>query len=85
MAMIVDLLNDDNDVVRHPPIYNLVEHLSDEQLFRRYRFNRQGINYLSDVLRDNLESLSDRGNPIPVQVSVVAPLRYLCTADRELQ
>lgn len=84
--MFVNVFEDDDDEgeQRPPPVpvYSPVNYL--DEFFRRFRFNRQGIDYLAELLGEELGSMSDRGRPLPMQVSVVAALRYLCTADRQL-
>lgn len=73
---------------RKPKLYrNLfdpLQHYDDKELFSRYRFDRNGIMYLSDILRRELENTSARSRAIPVETQICVALRYLASNDFQL-
>ena len=56
MADLVDLF-DHNNPKQYRPIYDPLSDLNDEELLRRYRFDSQGIEFLCDLVRDQLRIL----------------------------
>jgi hypothetical protein len=54
---------------------------SDEQLRQRYRFGRDSIMYLSDLLRDKLERLTRRKTSLTVEEKVMIALRFFASGS----
>ncbi len=79
-------MNFANDAERRPHLYKDILHPFDEfdELVKRFRFDRAGTGYLSNLVRGDLEWICERSRPIPVEISVMVSLRYLATADRQL-
>ena len=59
----------------------LVMDFSDEQLRQRYRFGRDSIMYLSDLLRDQLERLTRRKTSLTVEEKVMIALRFFASGS----
>ncbi|XP_052772686.1 putative nuclease HARBI1 [Mya arenaria] len=57
-------------------VINLNESLNDEELRRRFRFGRRGIEYLADLLREDLARETDRSCSLSVEEQVCIALRY---------
>jgi hypothetical protein len=53
----------------------------DEQLRQRYRFGRDSIMYLSDLLRDKLERLTRRKTSLTVDEKVMIALRFFASGS----
>jgi len=58
----------------------LSNHREDIELIKRYRFNRNGINYLCDLLGEDLNG-DKRGCPIPVETQVYTYFFKLITIN----
>ena len=54
---------------------------SDEQLRQRYRFGRDSIMYLSDLLTDKLERLTRRKTSLTVEEKVMIALRFFASGS----
>ena len=54
---------------------------SDEQLRQRYRFGRDSIMYLSDLLRDKLERLTRPKTSLTVEEKVMIALRFFASGS----
>ena len=52
---------------------------SDEDLRKRYRFDRRGMNFITDLLRADLTPATRRNEAISAQLKVAITLRYLTT------
>lgn len=59
----------------------LLMDFSDEQLRQRYRFGRDSIMYLSDLLRDKLERLTRRKTSLTVEEKVMIALRFFASGS----
>ena len=44
----------------------------------------EGIEYITNVVRDDIESMTNFGRPIPVKIKVMATLRYLGSSSLQL-
>ena len=47
-----------------------LNHLRDAEVLTRYRLSREGINWLADILKDDLGKATNRSNSIPVLTQV---------------
>ena len=62
------------DIRRNP-----LEHYSDTELIRRYRFDRNAIEFTCDLVSSDLSPISSFGGAIPVEIRVCTALRYLAS------
>ncbi len=78
MAEFMDL-----DLLRRPKqyrrLFNPLDEFTDEDLYARYRLDREMIVFLSDLLRNDLECETMRSRAVPVEVQVMAGIRYLAS------
>ena len=51
--------------------------MSDEEMTEKYRFPRQGILFICDILQDHLGQRTLRCNAIPVVVQVITALHFV--------
>ncbi|XP_061170415.1 putative nuclease HARBI1 [Saccostrea echinata] len=74
----------------HPPgprkqrvfrLHTNIDGWSDEELRRRYRFGQHGINFIGDVIRNDLERATKRNSALSVQNQVMITLRYLASGS----
>lgn len=65
---------------RRPRIFRDREHpldrFDDIELYQRFRFDRPGIQYLSDLLLDEIEPQTNRNKAIPTSLQVCIALRF---------
>lgn len=54
---------------------------TDEELRARYRFGRQGIIFLADLLRDKLTRPTMRNHALSVEQQVMVALRFLASGS----
>ncbi|KAG0726515.1 putative nuclease HARBI1 [Chionoecetes opilio] len=57
---------------------------SDRQLLERYRFDRAGIEFITDLVKDRIQSGTRRNHAISALLKVVVTLRYLATGRMQL-
>lgn len=57
------------------PRKDVLNDLSDHELIRRYRLDRAGIVFVTDLVRDELESPTLRNNALTPEMKVVILLR----------
>ncbi|XP_052818457.1 putative nuclease HARBI1 [Mya arenaria] len=62
-------------------VINLNENLNDEELRRKFRFGRRGIEYLADLLREDLARETDRSCSLSVEEQVCIALRYYASGS----
>ncbi|KAK3886785.1 hypothetical protein Pcinc_009105 [Petrolisthes cinctipes] len=62
---------------------DILEELSDAELLKRYRFDREGIMFITDLVRDELQSPTNRNVPITPEMKVLMTLRYLATGKMQ--
>ncbi|KAL3119832.1 hypothetical protein niasHT_005892 [Heterodera trifolii] len=56
------------------------------ELIRRYRFPDEGIDFISNLVKDDLQPKHGmKGNPIPVKLQVMITLQYLASNCFEIQ
>ena len=70
--------------VRRPRVYRhrpsqMQERFTDEEIRNRYRFRRDSINLICDVVRQDLERPTRRNHALSVKIQVLASLRFLAT------
>ncbi len=58
--------------------------MSDRELVKRFRFDGDSIEMITDLIRPHLEHQSDRGRPIPPEMTVMIGLRYLASNDYQI-
>ena len=81
------LLNDVN--VRRQRTYRLRESplwddsFTDDEIRQRFRFRRDSIRYIIDVLYDDLVRPTNRNHALSVETQVLAALRFFASASFE--
>lgn len=56
---------------------DVLRELSDEELIKRYRLNRAGILFVTDLVRDTLQSDTKRNRALTAEMKVIITLRFL--------
>eukprot|EP00918_Siedleckia_nematoides_P082992 GHVU01181954.1.p1 GENE.GHVU01181954.1~~GHVU01181954.1.p1 ORF type:complete len:340 (-),score=9.86 GHVU01181954.1:60-1079(-) len=76
---------------RAPPVVcrdrDPVARYDDLQLYKTYRFDAEGIAFLTGLLHDDLvddEVQDQRGRPVPTRTCILATLHYLAGHERQL-
>lgn len=68
------------NIVHNPrnfrPHVKIFERYTDSELLGYYRFNREGLEFLLDLLNPVLEVTSARGRPLPADVKLCIALRF---------
>ena len=62
---------------------NVLEEMSDAELIKRYRLDREGILFVTDLVRDRLTSPTNRNQPLTPEMKAVTTLRYLATGKMQ--
>lgn len=57
---------------------------NDEELIKRYRLDRAGILYVTDLVRERIQSATGRSMAITPEMKVLVMLRYLATGKMQL-
>ena len=65
-------------VYRHRPS-QLCDTFTDEEIRNRYRFRRNSIAYICDVVRQDLQRRTQRNHALSVETQVLASLRFLAS------
>ena len=60
---------------------NPLDFLSDQQIIRNYRLDREGIYTLCDELREDLEKSTKRSRSLPVSLQIMIALRYYASGS----
>lgn len=63
---------------------NILDSLNNNELVQRYRFNREGILFIEELLREDIQPITRRGNGLSAQEKVLVTLRYLATGGIQL-
>lgn len=63
---------------------NVLEHLNDSELIKRYRLDSAGICFVTDLVRNTLESPTMMNMAITAEMKVFITLRYLATGKMQL-
>ncbi|MCP4459512.1 MAG: transposase family protein [Cytophagales bacterium] len=86
MAAFMDISNDLTRSYR--PINNPFEIFPTDKLDyflkRRFRFDKEGILFLTDLIREKIECSDGRGRPLPAEVKVMVALRYFASNSHQL-
>lgn len=62
------------------PLCNALEEFDHKELIRRYRFDKGGIKFITDLVCNDLPEIkNNRNRPIPHEILVMMALRYLAT------
>ena len=67
-----------NQIRRYNERINPLETLSDEEFFNRYRFPKNTVSDLCDLIRRPLQRVSNRGMSLTIETMVCSALRYYC-------
>ncbi len=62
----------------------MLQTMDDSELMRRYRLDRAGIVFVSDLIREKLTSPTQRRNAIAPEMKIITTLRYLATGKMQL-
>ena len=65
------------------PRKDVLGSLSDCELLKRYRLDRAGILYVTDLVREALESPTGRSGALSPELKVIVTLRYLATGKMQ--
>ncbi len=63
---------------------NPLDAYCDEELYKRCRFDRAGLMYLCDLLREDLETAANRSSALPIATQVYVAVRYLAAGALQL-
>ena len=63
---------------------DVLNELSDAELIKRYRLDKNGILYVTNLVREALTSDTKRRNPLTPELKVIITLRYLATGKMQL-
>ena len=63
---------------------DVLEELSDEELIKRYRLDRAGILFVTDLVRESLEADTKRSNALSAELKIIITLRFLATGKMQL-
>ena len=65
------------------PRKDALNDLTNEELIRRYRLDREGILFVTDLVRDAISPHTARNKAIPPELKVITTLRYLATGKMQ--
>ena len=86
MAHIVNLLV--QRALRRESIFrdrtNPLDILDDEELLQRFCLPRQGILFIFELIRQDIEGVCGRSHPVDPMMKLCAALRYYATGDKQL-
>ena len=54
-----------------------LDNLNDEELYTKYRFSRNGILFLTDLINNDIRNISERSHAIPSHIKVLTALNFL--------
>ena len=63
---------------------NPLDILDDEELLQRFRFPRQGILFIFELIRHDIEGVCGRSHPVHPMTKLCAALRYYARGDKQL-
>ena len=63
---------------------DVLNELSDAELVKRYRLDRQGILFVTDLVREELQSPTARNKALTPEMKMIITLRYLATGKMQL-
>ena len=64
---------------QHNRTFNHLDRFNDKKLFKRYRFEADGINFICDLLREDLERDCGRAMALTVEMQVLLALRFFAS------
>uniref|UniRef100_A0A915D887 Nuclease HARBI1 n=1 Tax=Ditylenchus dipsaci TaxID=166011 RepID=A0A915D887_9BILA len=64
--------------------WNPVDELGDDELVRRYRFDREGIRYIASLVDGHLQGDVRNGGKIPTEVQVCIAFKYIASNTFQL-
>ena len=62
---------------------DVLQELSDSELIRRYRLDSAGILFVTDLIRETLQSPTARNSALTPEMKVIITLRYLATGKMQ--
>ncbi|XP_050734738.1 putative nuclease HARBI1 [Eriocheir sinensis] len=62
---------------------DVLNELNDAELIKRYRLDREGILFVTNLVRAALKSDTNRSNPLTPELKVLITLRYLATGKMQ--
>lgn len=65
----------------YKPILDPLAELTEIELYQRYRFDRETIGYITDLIRDRITSTTQRSRAIPPEIQVCAALRFYASGS----
>lgn len=63
---------------------DVLNDLSDAELIKRYRLDRAGIMFVTELVRERISSQTNRNRPVTPETKVLITLRYLATGKMQL-
>ncbi|XP_050733869.1 putative nuclease HARBI1 [Eriocheir sinensis] len=63
---------------------DVLNELSDDELIQRYRLDREGILFVTNLVREALSSDTRRRSPLTPEMKVILTLRYLATGNMRM-
>ena len=70
---------------RKPRVFRVIELranlFTNEELRKRYRFGREGINYITELVRENLQRGMNKKTVLTVEQQVMIILRYFASGS----
>lgn len=83
MAAVLEALEDDG--MRRERVFrdrtNPLDLYDDVDMFKKYRYNREGVMFLIDLLHEDLEHATKRTNALPAPLQVFVALRFYATGS----
>lgn len=61
-----------------------LDYYDDKEVLRRFRFTKNGINYLTTLLNEKLSASDNRGYPLTVTQQILITLRYFATGSFQI-
>ena len=56
---------------------NPLDGLNDQEIYQRYRFTKEGIYFIHELIKNDLQHESHGGRPTPTIIQLLIALRYL--------
>ena len=68
----------------YKPRKDVINTLNDSELVKRYRLDRAGVLYVTDLVREALQSSASRSHALTAKMKVIITLRYLATGKMQM-
>ena len=78
MAAFLNLINEKRTYRSRAIRENPLDHMNDDELYKRYRFNKNGLQFLFDTFGPELKH-NNVGNAIAPEIQILATLHYLAS------